>query len=640
MTQITIPNQAIEVTYAVVAPSTGPFTVPFSFLKQEDVFATVTDILGVETPLVLTTDFTFTQLDEPVGNEGAGYTGGAITLLVSIGADGGSSIRIYRSTIIDRTANFPTSGPFNMAILNDELNDHVAIMQELSAENQVSLGSLQGVTENGSTTDVGIDLTTGAKLILRDPEDSATVEMYVDNDGDWLFIDLAGIGDIGSNGGIRISSTPEAGPNRFEILDFGNILFRSNRPTGSILVIGEDPIGGQIRGDGCNATINFYAQNGPAFQLAFLTNRSDVFWLNAGLQRMQINAGNLGTKELELNVTCIKLFEGAPVADELTYGQIWINPVGNTLNYQNEAGVNIVLGAGGAATQIEDGAANPAMVAQGLGIVAMRSVGNLEAEDRSIEWQHQDGTTQFSIGSEFFTDMILRNHITGRHVIINVGIGPGNRIRAHFDGDQTTGGVTLYAGTSAVGKLATAVEGVRIQGGTLFLAEQAAQEANDAGFGQLFVDSADDSLHYITEAGVDLNLSAAAAPTSGSFTIDFDIGTSDSNVVTIIWQRTGDVVHITMPAANFGNADATTLGTGPDWPAGLRPASTRYGATMVTENSAEQVWANFFLDSSGNMTFQAPNAGDAGDYGGSNFSAAGVKGVNAGWSWTYRITDS
>ncbi len=194
-------------------------------------------------------------------------------------------------------------------------------------------------------------------------------------------------------------------------------------------------------------------------------------------------------------------------SDITAEGQIWAG-TDQSLNFTDSAGANTILTAVPAVEQLVDPSANVAFIALGLGIVAMRSVGNLEAEDRSIEWQHQDGTTQFSIGSEFFTDMILRNHITGRHVIINVGVGPGNRIRIHCDGDQTTGGVTLYAGSSGLGRLATANEGVRIQNGTLFLAEQAAQEADDPGFGQLFVDSADDSLHYITEAGVDTNLLA------------------------------------------------------------------------------------------------------------------------------------
>ncbi len=102
-------------------------------------------------------------------------------------------------------------------------------------------------------------------------------------------------------------------------------------------------------------------------------------------------------------------------------------------------------------------------------------------------------------------------------------MGGGNRIRLHLSGDQANGGVTLYAGSSAVGRLATSNEGVRIQNGTLFLAEQAAAEANDAGFGQLFVDSADDALHYITEAGVDVNLSTGAFDPTADITFSGNI---------------------------------------------------------------------------------------------------------------------
>ena len=161
--------------------------------------------------------------------------------------------------------------------------------------------------------------------------------------------------------------------------------------------------------------------------------------------------------------------------------------------------------------KLVDPSANDAVVAEGLGIVAVRSVGNIEAEDRGVEWQHQDGTTQFSIGSEFFTDMIIRNHITGRHIRFNVGTGAGNKLRVHIDGDQTVGGVHLYAGTDATSKFETIPEGVKVKGGTLFLAEQTsgAQEADIAGFGQLWVDNTDDSLHYVTEAGVDTNLVSA-----------------------------------------------------------------------------------------------------------------------------------
>lgn len=134
MTQITIPNVATEVTYAVTSSSTGPYTVPFPFFVEEDVFALVTDAAGVETTLVVTTDFTFTNLNVPVGQEGSGYESGAITLNTAIGSDGATTIKVYRSIIVDRTSNYPSTGPFSVVLLNDEQNKHIAIMQELKLE--------------------------------------------------------------------------------------------------------------------------------------------------------------------------------------------------------------------------------------------------------------------------------------------------------------------------------------------------------------------------------------------------------------------------------------------------------------------------------------------------------------------------
>jgi hypothetical protein len=131
MTQITIPAVPTFVEYSVVSASTGPFTVPFAFFDQDDVQATVTDALGAITNLVVTSGFTFTSLDTPVGQEGNGYSGGVITLVSSIGADAGTTLRIFRDTIIDRTANFPSTGPFSMPLLNDEQNEQTMIMQEL-----------------------------------------------------------------------------------------------------------------------------------------------------------------------------------------------------------------------------------------------------------------------------------------------------------------------------------------------------------------------------------------------------------------------------------------------------------------------------------------------------------------------------
>ena len=136
MTQITVPNVPMEVTYAISSPTTGPFVVPFAFFDEEDVFVTVIDAAGGETALVHINDFTFSVLTVPVGQEGSGFEGGELDLNAAAGGTG-FTLRIYRSTTIDRTANFPLTGPFSIPVLNDEQNRNTMMLQEMDT-NKVS----------------------------------------------------------------------------------------------------------------------------------------------------------------------------------------------------------------------------------------------------------------------------------------------------------------------------------------------------------------------------------------------------------------------------------------------------------------------------------------------------------------------
>jgi hypothetical protein len=173
-----------------------------------------------------------------------------------------------------------------------------------------------------------------------------------------------------------------------------------------------------------------------------------------------------------------------------------------------------------------------------------------------------------------------------------------------------------------------------IDGGVLRMFEQAAAAADQAGYAQIWVrNDAPNTLMYTRDDGTDVPIVEV-----GSFSITFDLGFSDSNLVTLQYIRIGDLVHVTMPTANFGNSNGTNLATGNDWPVALRPDSTRYGSTICTNNSADQILASFFLTSAGAIEMFCPTA--AGRDWGNNWTAAGVKGVNAGWSWSYRISDS
>ena len=140
MTDLTIPNEATEVEYTVGStPSTGPFTIPFSFFEDDDIRVSVDDGTVI-TELVNITDFTVngTAVD-------GGFDGGDLTLLVAV-AD--VTLKVYRSIVIDRIINFPEFGLFNIGLLNTQLNKVIAIEQELAAlkANFINLG--QGVLDS------------------------------------------------------------------------------------------------------------------------------------------------------------------------------------------------------------------------------------------------------------------------------------------------------------------------------------------------------------------------------------------------------------------------------------------------------------------------------------------------------------
>lgn len=290
-------------------------------------------------------------------------------------------------------------------------------------------------------------------------------------------------------------------------------------------------------------TSDVFIQNlGPTFQfgIAGADFGSGIFEIGSSWLKLQVNRSIFFDE---------KAAQGTPVAGD---GEFWVRSDSpNVPMFTDDAGTDFVLNAsGGAVTQLEDGAANPATVAEGLGITAIRSVGNTDGEGREVEWQNQNGTTRASLGTEFFTDFIMRNHLVGGSLIFRVGTGGGSRIRAHMDGDAAAGGFSAYAGTSAVPRLQTLNHGVEVGNGTLFLVEQAAPEADIASQGQLWVDSSDDALHYITEAGVDFDLTAGGAVSS-------------------VFTRTGAVVGVASDYATVGvtvnDSVRIDFGTGNDF---------------------------------------------------------------------------
>ena len=104
------------------------FTVSFEFFDNDDLNLYVDGTLKT-----LTTHYTVSGGDGSTGTITM-TSGNAVT-----GATGGSTVVITRSIDLDRTTDFPSSGPFNIASLNTELDRLVAITADIQDDVNRSL---------------------------------------------------------------------------------------------------------------------------------------------------------------------------------------------------------------------------------------------------------------------------------------------------------------------------------------------------------------------------------------------------------------------------------------------------------------------------------------------------------------------
>lgn len=146
------------------------FTVSFEFFSDVDLNVYVDEVLKV-----ITTDYTVTG--------GDGSTG-SITMSVT-GASSGSTVVITRSIALERTSDFPTSGPFDIAALNTELDRMIAISADY-------------------------DDNTGRSLILVDYDSAVdmTIPLLADRASKLLGFDANGlpIASAGSAGDVTVST--------------------------------------------------------------------------------------------------------------------------------------------------------------------------------------------------------------------------------------------------------------------------------------------------------------------------------------------------------------------------------------------------------------------------------------------------
>ena len=127
------------------------FSVPFEFFDDDDLTVYVDAV-----EKTLTTHYTI------IG--GSGSTG-TITMSVT-GATGGSTVIITRSIDLDRTTDFPSSGPFNIASLNTELDRMIAISADLKDQADRAL-QLSDFDSQLSTTLPLVDARKGTVLAFN-----------------------------------------------------------------------------------------------------------------------------------------------------------------------------------------------------------------------------------------------------------------------------------------------------------------------------------------------------------------------------------------------------------------------------------------------------------------------------------------
>jgi len=122
---ITLAQNAARVSYSVSEGATQTsFTVSFEFFDDADLNVYVDGTLKT-----ITTHYTVSG--------GSGSTG-AVAISVT-GATGGSTVTITRDIALARTTDFPTSGPFQIATLNTELDRFTAIAADLKDSDNRSL---------------------------------------------------------------------------------------------------------------------------------------------------------------------------------------------------------------------------------------------------------------------------------------------------------------------------------------------------------------------------------------------------------------------------------------------------------------------------------------------------------------------
>lgn len=259
------------------------FTVSFEFFDNDDLNVYVDGTLKT-----LTTDYTVSG--------GSGSTG-TVTISVT-GATGGSTVVITRDIDLDRTTDFPSSGPFNIGSLNTELDRFIAIAADL---NDLAARGIQLQ-----------DYDTGANLTLPLAADRPNRVLAFNSNGDTLVTQELGTykGDWAastdyvqrdlvrdsSNGSIYIVNsdhtstgttplTTNANSAKYDVIfNVDDITAASATFAGNVTINGDVTLGNSLAEDDIAVNGRFTTSLGPRLSgqnsLGSSDKRWDTIWVN------------------------------------------------------------------------------------------------------------------------------------------------------------------------------------------------------------------------------------------------------------------------------------------------------------------------------------------------------------------------
>lgn len=191
---INLADNSPRVNYTVASGVTqSAFAVPFEFFDDDDLNVYVAGTLKTLTTHYTTSDDSGNSQAHTSGTTGYIHftTGNEVT-----GASGGTSVVITRDIDLDRTTDFPTSGPFDVASLNTELDRMIAIAADIDdAANRALILS---------------DFDTTASLILPDVATRASKQLGFDSSGN-LVAEEGKVSTVSiSASGLSAGSSPTA----------------------------------------------------------------------------------------------------------------------------------------------------------------------------------------------------------------------------------------------------------------------------------------------------------------------------------------------------------------------------------------------------------------------------------------------